>query len=227
MTSRIRSMVFLFCGFLRQTDALRTVIIVALAPLFFSPAFAEDAWRLEKMSHGIKVYSRAVADSPIRAVRGVVKINAALDDALSLLQNIDARLSWDEMCVETYLVDTPAPGIEKIYLHHDLPWPVKDRDMILQTEWKIDTNTGVAHMYGKAVISGVSEYRDRVRVVNAENQWIITPLADGGLELQAVMHADPAGPIPAWVLNWLSVDAPITTLQKIKMILEQPASHNS
>jgi hypothetical protein len=51
--------------------------------------------------------------------------------------------------------------------------------------------------------------------------WVITPLAAGGISLAAEMHADPAGPIPAWLLNWLSVEAPITTLQKIKGILEK------
>ncbi|MFT6552032.1 MAG: hypothetical protein ACJA1I_002079 [Zhongshania marina] len=202
----------------RCVISLGAVMLFLQAPLTFAQS---DDWRLEKTDQGIKVYSRAVADSPIRAVRGEVAINTDVDSAVNLLASVERRPSWDEMCVEAYLVASPAADVEQIYVHHDLPWPVKDRDMIMEVKWYRDDESGVATMHGRAITNGVPEYSDRVRVHKSVNSWVITPLAAGGISLAAEMHADPAGPIPAWLLNWLSVEAPITTLQKIKGILEK------
>jgi len=184
-------------------------------------AVAADDWRLEKERDGIQVYSRAVAGSPIRAVKGVVRVRAKLAAVVVLLQNPKLRSSWDEMCKEAYRYDSPSAGVDRIYVHHDLPWPVADRDMLLLTEWRTDATTGVVSMLARAVTGGVPEYKNRVRVTEAENRWQIIPLSEGEQELVAEMHADPAGPIPAWLLNWLSVDAPFKTLQQVRTVLEQ------
>ena len=208
-----------FTGF--YVIPLGVVVLLLQVPASYG---LSDDWRLEKVDHGVKVYSRAVSHSPIRAVKGEVIINTDIESAVDFLANVELRPSWDEMCVEAYLVASPAADVEQIYVHHDLPWPVKDRDMIMEVKWHRDTDTGVATMHGKAIASGVPEYGDRVRVRDSVNSWVITPLAQGGISLEAEMHADPAGPIPAWLLNWLSVEAPITTLQKIKAILEAQTS---
>jgi len=199
----------------------RRRIWLVLVGIALSGALAAEDWRLERDRDGIQIYSRAVAGSPIRAVKGIVKIRAELAEVVALLQNPELRPSWDEMCKESYRHDSPTTGVERIYVHHDLPWPVTDRDMLLLTEWHTDTVTGVVSMSARAVAGGVPEYKNRVRVINAENRWRIIPLSDSEQELIAEMHADPAGPIPAWLLNWLSIDAPFKTLQQVKAVLEK------
>lgn len=67
----------------------------ALTALFLAqPSFAQDDWSLAKDSEGIKVYVRAVPDSPLREFRGEVQLEATPDSVVRVLRDADAFRKW-------------------------------------------------------------------------------------------------------------------------------------
>ncbi|MDR6475798.1 hypothetical protein ABIE53_005686 [Burkholderia sp. OAS925] len=67
----------------------------ALTALFLAqPSFAQDGWSPAKDSEGIKVYVRAVPDSPLKEFRGEVQLEATPDSVVRVLRDADAFRKW-------------------------------------------------------------------------------------------------------------------------------------
>ncbi|MGJ8686579.1 MAG: hypothetical protein ACSHWQ_03815, partial [Spongiibacteraceae bacterium] len=51
--------------------------------------------------------------------------------------------------------------------------------------------------------------------------WHLTPNSDGTVNVEMILHSDPAGPIPGWLINALSVNTPIETLGNVRKFAAQ------
>ena len=200
----------------RCIQGLASLIVVAVAS---SSADASTAWNLERDSGNIQVYTRAVEGSPVKAVRAVTQLNAKMSSVVALLNDAGARPLWDDFCKESKVNKQISDTESLVYIHHALPWPVKDRDMLLHIVWSQDPNSLVAKMTSIATSGILAPIDDRVRVVDATNTWTLTLVGKDSIEVVSEVHLDPAGPIPAWLLNMLSTDAPYKSMQHIRQIL--------
>ncbi|MBI1978137.1 MAG: hypothetical protein HYS55_05240, partial [Candidatus Omnitrophica bacterium] len=52
--------------------------------------------------------------------------------------------------------------------------------------------------------------------------WQFTPKEDGLVEIDYQIHADPGGRIPKWLVNRLSLDIPVHTLNRFEKMLQDP-----
>ncbi len=194
---------------------VRTVLIIWLL-LMHKNVLAESDWQLVRDKQGIQIYSQPVAGSDLNAVRGVTRVQSSLEKIVTLIRDPALRSRWDEFCGESYLYKILTPSEELVYLHSKLPWPVSDRDMLNKVSWSQDPDSLVVTMRSLAMSNMLPEKKGRVRVVVASNDWQLTPLLDGQVEITTIAHLDPAGPLPAWLLNRLSVDAPYKFLANLR-----------
>lgn len=202
-----------------------------LLALSFVPAklLAESDWKLVKDHQGIQVYSRSVADSELNAVRGVTLIDATLTELVTLLRDPALRSTWDEHSGETYRVQLVNDEEELVYLHSKLPWPVSDRDMVNRVTWSQDVDSLVVYMQSRATKGLLESKRGRVRVTDASNEWVLRPIEGGLVEVTTTAHLDPAGPLPAFLLNMLSVESPYRSLLRLRAFAEEgdvPVQHH-
>ncbi|MDP9140729.1 MAG: START domain-containing protein [Pseudomonadota bacterium] len=188
--------------------------------LYSAGPAAEELWKRVKSQDGIEVFSRPVAGSPFNSLRGVMRVNASLNAVVSLLRDYEARPAWDSLCAESRVLQSISATGELVYLHDDLPWPVTDRDMVMEVKWSQDPVSRVVTMQATAVNGGVPENADRIRLTQAVNSWVLTPLEGGIVEVSAEAHLDPAGPLPSWLINYLAKDAPYNSLQKIRELIK-------
>jgi hypothetical protein len=196
-----------------------------ICSIFFLPlnhAYGvEDSWNLERDRAGIQVYSKPVAGSNLNAIRGVTSIQVTMNHLVTILRDPTLRPRWDKLCGESYLYKTVSANEELVYVHSEMPWPVSDRDMLLRTVWAQDPNTLVVTMTGSGTQNILPEKSGRVRVVQAQQDFVLTPMGNGIVEVTSYIHLDPAGPLPSWLINSLSVESPYDALSRLKVLITE------
>lgn len=190
--------------------------------LSISAAFADDAydWRLERDKDGIQIYTSAVEGSSIRAVKAVTSMYADMDQLILMLNDPTKRHEWDENTGDAYVVRELNDDDQVAYFHVKLPWPVQDRDFVTNMVWQRDENG--AQMTSTLLTGEVPKNKKRVRVTEGFNDLTLVRADDGLITMSMIAHLDPAGPIPAWLINMLSVDAPYKSLQTLRALVSSP-----
>ncbi|WP_374972369.1 START domain-containing protein [Spongiibacter marinus] len=207
-----------------QVKKLSFLLCLILTQFEFALAGGEG-WNLVRDKNGIQVFRRPVEDSQIDAVRGVTTVESSLGRLLSIILDPARRMEWDKFCGESYLYETVNENEELVYVHSDMPWPVSDRDMLMRVSWEQDPETLVVNVNGEGTKGVLPVQKDRIRVTQASHSWVLTPLENGLIEVETVAHLDPAGPLPAWLINMLSVESPYDALLRISNMAKNSNVH--
>ena len=198
---------------------LPSMALMLSAVVVATDSVEADGWKLVKDKSGIQVYSKPVENSPINAVRAEMVVDSSLNRLVGILYDPEVRPSWDEMCGEAYFHKRMSSTEYLAYVHTKLPWPVKDREVIARVIWSQDPVSLKVLQQGSAVVDAMPQRKDRVRVSTATTNWELLPLEHGKVKLSLFFHADPAGPIPAWLINRLSIDSPYKMLRNIEKLV--------
>lgn len=203
--------------------AVATIVFISI--MFSVRAEAtgiEVEWTLVKDQDGIQVYARQFKDSAIREVRAVTHIPVDANAVASMLANPSLRQKWQPNCSRAYLYGSTSADEQIIYYSLDMPWPVENRDVVMSFKWNRDAAAG-----GHITITGTSmsglvpTQKGYVRITEAIERWDLISDKKGGMTVQLTSHADPGGPIPAWLINSLSVDMPFGALSRLKTLAER------
>lgn len=198
-----------------------------LAILASSTAPAADRWRLEKDEDGIQIYTRAVEGKTIREIRGTVEVEARLSSVAAVLSDVGAIPQLSDVVSEAKIQQRDSETRFQVYSVLKMPWPVSDRDMVNQIEIRQDPQTLAVTFKNTALPEGVPAKSGLVRIVESRSQWRITPLSDGKIGVEMLAFTDPAGSIPASVINSLSVVAPFKSMRALRELAPQAKYKNA
>ncbi len=192
-------------------------MLLSISSVSFSQAVDDTEWQLKKDLEGIQIYTRSVEGSKFKAVRSVMLTDFRLSSVVALIRDNSACTRWADLCKESRMLEEISETESLAYNLNDIPWPVKDRDAITRVVWSHDAETGAVTMVATAIDSAlIPATRKAVRLKNAVTKWILTPTAEGRLEIANEGHIDPSGPTPAWMTNLLLVDSPFKTMQSLR-----------
>ncbi|MES2489114.1 MAG: START domain-containing protein [Pseudomonadota bacterium] len=203
--------------FRKKTNWSHIVLAIAISVISSGGIAADKTWKVLKSADGVEISSRPKSGSPINEIRSTAKIKASLDSVVALLRDYPARPLWDSMCGEVKVLKQGTAS-ETVYVHTEIPWPVTDRDLVMRVEWKQDPTTGVVSMHAVGAPDAEPLRKDRVRMASFTNDWTLTPMDGGIIAVESIAHADPGGPMPTFMINKLSADAPLEAMKKIKSI---------
>lgn len=181
-------------------------------------------WELAKddTKNGIQVFTRVVEGSPLKEFRGVAKVPASISGAVSLVNNHAAGSEWIHDCKEIKTLDRPNDTESVFYMVTAAPWPVKDRDSVIQSQLTQDSESLVARIDMAIKNDVMDKKKGRVRITEMHGSWVFTPVDANTTEITYQAHADPAGSLPNWLVNSLVVDMPYNTLKNMQTkVLEE------
>ena len=214
---------------LRLLLLLSCVLLCWLFPRYVA-AQTDDVnydWQLKRDRHDIRIYLSKVPDSKFRAVRAEMQVDASIESLVALITDLPNCKKWVAMCQKAELVEQLSSTESIVYTHNNVPFPVRDRDVYSHVVWSHDKETGVVRMRSEAIdASKYSVRRGRVRIVYAVSEWYFKPLANGQVAIESFAHVDPNGAVPAWLINFLIVDAPYKTLKQMRARVQQPQYQN-
>ena len=180
---------------------------------------AEEDWTLKRDREGIKVYTRSIEGSAHKAVRAEMIVQASINALVGLTMDTSACPKWAALCKRAEIVRRESETEFYVYTFNDLPWPVKDRDVVAKVTWSADP-VGSVSMTAKLVTGLVPEKNKVVRLSDGITRWAFSPTQNGETRVVSYVHLDPGGSIPAWLTNTLLIDSPHQTLQGMRILVQ-------
>lgn len=202
---------------------IRSVFAILLLASSYLWAAENEAWELRRDREGIQVFTRSVAGSPYDAVRTVTRMDAVrLSSLVALIEDAAACADWADRCAEAYLYERISETESLVYTHNDMPFPVKDRDVLARVSWTQHPDTLAVEMKSVATQGRMDEVRGRLRLTEAMASWNFLPQADGSVLVSNEAHINPGSALPGWITNILLVDAPFETMKSFVSEVRKP-----
>ncbi len=177
---------------------------------------ATEDWELRKEENGIRVLTRPQPGSDFAAVRAeMVLQNVSLAALTALIEDPSACSLLESRCAEVRVLERTSAQEMLLYRHNDMPFPIKDRDMVLRVITVQNPETLQVAITLVSEDGILPENPRRVRLPSAESAWFFTPLGEGRVEVVSEGHIDPGASLPAWALNRFLVDAPFATMEAV------------
>lgn len=175
-------------------------------------------WVLITDKDGVKVYRAHTDDSPIKTFRG--ETDVSLEDFRSIgaiMDDYDFVSSWLHMVSEIEGFKRPSPHRREVWLTTRLPWPVADRDVVLEVLMEQDLETYTVRMPFRQVVR-IPDKDKYVRVPRMDGYLEFAPIEPGRIHLTIEVILDPGGRLPAWLANLILRDIPYFSLKSFRNV---------
>ena len=188
-----------------------------------SEASLEAEWTIQRSEDGIDVYTRPEPASQFEAVRAVMTLDdVRLSSLVALISDTQACSRLESRCVEAETLDTIDQTESVVYRYNNMPFPVRDRDMVLRLKWYQQPDSLNVNVVISNVTGVLPEKKRRVRMPKVNLGWKFVPLPDGSVEVSSEGHIEPGANLPAWILNQFLVSAPFKTMEAVASIVREP-----
>ncbi|HHO77236.1 MAG TPA: hypothetical protein ENN05_12530 [Deltaproteobacteria bacterium] len=180
-----------------------------------------QGWKPAKHGDGIHVYTRPSADSPSDDFLGVTDVDAPAKVILEVFRDTPSFPQWFGFCWDILLISRTSENHEIVYFILATPWPVSDRDMIIDVVIDNRKEQGVTVISMNALKEEiVPEQKKYVRMTKLIGKAILTETGERSTHVTYEVNSDPAGYIPAAISNMLSKDQPYLTLKGLKEMVK-------
>lgn len=194
------------------------ILCISFGLLFASPD--PEPWTLKKQENNISVFTRSLPGKSFKEYKAVTKIQCSLESVL------------DELLTAPQYSAEFMPGISYsikeedrkhlFYAYQDLPWPLRDRDVVSQLTVEMLSKDTY-----KLTISGapeaLPEKEKALRIHDLTGFWLLE--RDGTtIKVTQQLYVDPEGSLPAIVVNGLLVDGPFKTFLQLRQKLDEQAN---
>jgi hypothetical protein len=193
--------------------------ILATLVLFSTSAIGAD-WQLERRddARDISVYSQKTPHTSYNSFYAVTRANARLASVVAVLSDVAAMPEWLARMKSAKLIKRE--GDSDIWLHsvYKLPYPFIDREGVLRATLSQNKN-GVVEISTRAEKGFVSSNPKRVRLINMQSTWRLTPEKNGMVKIELWGQGDPGGYVPPVLFNYNLPDEPLQTLKLLRQML--------
>ncbi len=192
--------------------------LACLLSLALSSVMAQGRWELKKDENGIQVYTRKAASGSIKELRVLCELDASKEQLISTLQDIGNYSSWVYSNKKSVVIKNLSPDGIIYYTQSHLPWPIKDRDLVIQLT--INSTPQVLNIQAKSLPDFLPKNNSYIRVPYSLAQWKVTQAMGNKLKIDYVFSLDPGGSIPSWLVNATLAIGPYNSFMKLKEVLK-------
>jgi hypothetical protein len=122
----------------------------------------------------------------------------------------------------THIFTNALVNQKPIYTHNNLPFPVKDRDVLAHVKWTQDPRSKAVEMLSVATTDIMDPISGRLRLTETKTSWRFEPLAKGQVKIINQTHMNPGSSLPGWITNMLLADTPFQTMKAFKAEAVKP-----
>ena len=201
-------MIFLLCAVVLGT--------IAQAKPVGTPKLSID-------KNNIKVWTYQDQQNLVFLYKAETTYHAPIENAVSLILDIEHAVQWvPYMGSIKVLSRDDKKGEFTLYMVLDFPFPLKDRDLIVQGKMIKQAN-GQISIKNKAIQTGYPLNPNYVRFTDYQGDWTFQKLANNQVKVSTYGYANPEGSIPLTFVNMFVQQQPYQMLQKMKAELAKPA----
>lgn len=173
--------------------AVALIAILLIAHLIWNGS-GSNQWELAIDKNGVKVWTQKTPGSNLVRVKAKTQVSSRLAGMVKLLEDLDSCI--DAMCYDAKVIqtmDTP-PGRYAAYVRFKFDIPgMTTRDYVLFQEHYQDPVSKKLEINIIAAPNKIPRDECCVRVTHLHNNWQITPLENGRLDIEFMQDTDIAG----------------------------------
>jgi hypothetical protein len=203
----------------------KPVVLLCLFSLMMVHADAQS-WDLKTDKDGIKIYTASVGESSFKSVRATCDVAATLDQLMAVLMDINRHEEWVYSTKVSKILKVVAENDVIFYAVIKTPWPLTNRDYIAHMT-ATSPSPGMVIIESHTEPNYLPENKDLVRVIHSDSRWVITSTGNNMLHIEYSIHFDPAGSVPAWLLNMFVSEGPYQTFKNLRERVQLPMYRNA
>jgi len=181
---------------------------------------AQD-WQLSETHESITIYTRNSENSNFDAFKAVAKIDQSIESIFAVISDPISCPLWVDNCIKSYNYISHQQEKPKFKNRHGyalshLPWPFKNRDLIVNivTTNNPDTNEITITMSSDKNL--ISNNDEAVHIIDSHAKYILRPINKNQTELTWMQHTEPAGELPAWLVNSMIISLPLKSISNLE-----------
>ena len=198
---------------------MRSLLLFILCFVIFSSDLSSQDWKVFKENDRIKVLTRKPKESKYDQIKIIATIQAPLSEVVKALEDVEYHKEWVYATEESRFVKKSGAYNFDYYVKMDMPFPVKDRDVVIKYK-RIQNDDNSVLITAQANNLIMEPTDGLVRIENFESTYQLTPQTKGQVEVVYFMAADPGGSVPAWVVNLFTTKGPIKTMESLIELVE-------
>ncbi|WP_084494877.1 START domain-containing protein [Alkanindiges illinoisensis] len=212
-------------------SARKLCYAIGLSLLTLSTAHAAADLSRAKLAinkQGIKVWTYQLPDNPAFNYRATTVLNSSVTSVAAVILDTDDLVQWVPYVSAVNVIErNDATGSFIIRMQLDFPFPLQDRDVVIQGKIS-QASDGTVTIKNRAVSdSRVPVRHNVVRLTHYEGDWTLKPLGPAKTEVSTTGYGDPGGVIPLTVANMFVQQQPYQMLGRMKDYVKNSRYQNA
>lgn len=199
---------------------MKKIVLFTWIALLTTWAHAQS-WNLEKDKHDIKVYNKAISGSKLKEFKGVMTVNASVQDVVAILTDYKQhdKFVYKARTGSVELLDKKGNDLYT-YMIINTPWPAANRDIVTLYSVQPTASDGTVKINVTSVHGMKPEQKGIVRVEEMKGYWEVKPIGNNQVTITHQAYSRPGGKVPDGMANAASVSAPFDMLSDLKKMLQ-------
>ncbi len=203
-----------------------SLILILMGASNINFCFSQTEWTLKKDKDGIKVYTGKLTDSKFNAIKVSCNLNAKLSSLASILLQPSLQPEWVTATKTSKLLKQLAPHHIYYYNIATLPWPLANRDMVIDLIIVQDSVTKKMTITANTIDNVLPAMKGLERIPFTHATWEVTPIAPNQIHVEYFLKINPGGGVPSWIVNMFIAKAPFESFENLTRIIQENRFQN-
>lgn len=200
-------------------------LLLALALQVAIFAQSPSNWEYKGEKEGVKVYHQKTPG--LLHIKLSTAVKVPLSGIAALFSDVDHYKDWGYKICESRLLRRVSPIEAWYYAKYDFPWPMDDRDIILQSKMQQDPGTRQIVITNTPYPAYLPEEQGVFRIKNTFTRWSFVPNDGGWVSVEQQISTDSAEDMPDWLIKMTVDTGPRETAKSVRKILQQEKYQNA
>lgn len=189
-------------------------------------------WSLQYSADKLQVFTRPEQNSDVESFMAESRLNAPLASILAVIADPSTCPGWVDGCIKSLSLGGKNFNDRFGYALNHIPWPFKNRDVVV----RITTN-GIPANESSGVQVSIEmktspdnpnfEQADTLRIEHSQARYILEETTSSTTSFTWLQHTEPAGALPAWLVNTKLIDLPRNSIPKLEQMASQDKYRNA
>jgi len=180
-------------------------------------------WQQSETHKNITIYTRSYKGSNFNAFKAVAKIDHSIESIFAVISDPTSCPLWVDNCLESYNYVNHQQEKTQFknrygYALSHLPWPFKNRDLIVNIVTSNNPETNEITITMSSDKNLISDTDEAVHITDSHTKYILRPINKNQTELIWMQHTEPAGKLPAWLVNSMIISLPLKSTANLENI---------
>ena len=181
----------------------------------------QSGWQLSKEKNGIKIFTKKADSSSFKAIKVECVFEGTWEKLSAILMDIKLQEQWVYRSKKAYLIKKIAANEVLYYTETSLPWPISHRDATVRMKLYYDPKSKLNRVLSVNEPKVLPEKKGLIRIQHYKATWEVKPVEKGKIAINYFLEVDPAGSLPAWVVNMFITTGPYETFAKLAELLKK------